>query len=159
MRYLTLLIFLFVFTFGHGYAAVVAAPVSPVAEATQLNRAELETQLGRKLKFSERIAFGILKKKASKQKNAAEGDGQTDGLAVTSFVIGIASILLLFANGIGFLTAIAGLVLGIVALGRINRNPGFRSGKGMAIAGIAINGGLIFLTLLLVAIFIATFEL
>lgn len=161
MKLLPILVCLFLFTTGQGRAAVAAPPVvveNSVTETTSLNRADLEAQLGRKLKFTERIAFGMLKKKARKQQKAAAGDGKTDGLAVTSFVVGVASILLLFANGIGFLTAIVGLVLGIVALSRINRNPGFRSGKGLAIAGIAINGGLIFLTLLALAIVIAAFS-
>lgn len=158
MRYFALLLFLFVFTPGQTNAAAVAAPVSQITGATPLSRTELETQLGRKLKFSERIAFGVLKGKLRKQAKTAAPEGKTDGLAIASFVIGLASILLLFANGLGFLTAITGLVLGIVSLGRINRNPGFRSGSGFAIAGIAINSTLIFLSFLALVILIAAFN-
>jgi hypothetical protein len=116
----------------------------------------MEARLGRKLKFTERIALGIVIRKARKQQRRAQNNGITDGLAVTSFIVGIGSVLML-ASGVGFLTAIIGLILGIVSLGRINRNPEFRTGKGLAIAGIAINGGLIFLVLLVLTIFIGSF--
>ena len=141
-----------------------AALASPIAEIPLVNEKEItldrvamEARLGRKLKFSERITLGMLKRKVRKQKRQAQSNGRTDGLAVTSFIVGIGSIFLLAAGGLGFFTAIAGLVLGIISLGRITRNPDFRSGKGLAIAGVAINGGLIFLTLLAVALFIGTF--
>jgi hypothetical protein len=116
----------------------------------------MEAHLGRKLKFGERIALGIVKRKARKQQRRNENNGITDGLAVASLVVGIGSILLL-AGGIGILTAIIGLIMGIVSLGRINRNPEFRTGKGLAIAGIAINGGVIFLVILVLTIFLNTF--
>jgi len=160
------LLFLFCGVFlsmGHLDAALAAPPT--VAETTAatptaiiVDRADLEAHLGRKLTFKERIAFGIVKRKARRQEKRAQNNGVTDGLGVASFVIGLGSILLLTAAGLGFLTAIVGLVLGIVSLGRINRNPEFRTGKGFAIAGIAINGGVIFLALLFFAFVVSAFN-
>jgi hypothetical protein len=55
------------------------------------------------------------------------------GLAVASLVLGIISIPTLGLLGVGAITA---LVLGVIALKRIKREPEIHSGKGMAIAGI-----------------------
>lgn len=161
MKFLLLLFCCSFLAFGQLEAALAAPPV--LVETTEVNpglktldRAAMEAHLGRKLKFSERIALGIIKRKARKQQRRNQNNGVTDGMAVASLVVGIGSILLL-AGGIGILTAIIGLILGIVSLGRINRNPEFRTGKGLAIAGIAINGGVIFLVILVIAIFLNTF--
>jgi type II secretory pathway pseudopilin PulG len=56
------------------------------------------------------------------------------GLAITSLVLGILSIPSLGCLGIG---ALLGVVLGIVALVRANREPQVYGGKGFAIGGIA----------------------
>lgn len=55
------------------------------------------------------------------------------GMAMASLIIGILSILTLSCFGVGALT---GLVLGIVALLRANKEPSVFGGKGMAIGGI-----------------------
>jgi prepilin-type processing-associated H-X9-DG protein len=59
---------------------------------------------------------------------------KTSGLAIASLVLGI----------LGFcsfgLTAIAGLILGIVALARINRSNGMVKGRGIALAGTIVSG-------------------
>jgi prepilin-type processing-associated H-X9-DG protein len=70
---------------------------------------------------------------------------KTSGLAVTSLVLGILG---LFSCGI---TALVGLVLGIVALVKIKNSQGRLSGNGLAIAGIAVSG----LFLLMLPIFAA----
>ncbi len=59
---------------------------------------------------------------------------KTSGLAIASLVLGILG---LFCFG---LTAVVGLVLGIVALVKINKSQGRLAGKGIAIAGIATSG-------------------
>lgn len=59
---------------------------------------------------------------------------KTSGLAITSLVLGV-----LGAVSCG-LTALVGLVLGIVALVKINKSQGRLSGGGLAIAGIAVSG-------------------
>ncbi len=58
---------------------------------------------------------------------------RTPGLAITSVVLGFLGLCT-----VG-LTAIAGLVTGIVSLRRINRQGGKRSGRGVAIAGIWVS--------------------
>lgn len=59
------------------------------------------------------------------------------GLAVSSLVLGILAFLTGFIV-LGFLFAIAGLILGFLALGRVRK--GTASGKGMAIAGLILSG-------------------
>lgn len=59
---------------------------------------------------------------------------KTSGLAIASLVLGVLGI---FTLG---LTAIVGLVLGIIALVQINRSKGQLGGLGLAIAGIAVSG-------------------
>jgi len=58
---------------------------------------------------------------------------RTSGMAVASLVLGILGI---FSAG---LLAIPGLVFGIIALNRINRNRGRLRGQGLAIAGISVS--------------------
>lgn len=55
------------------------------------------------------------------------------GLAIASLVLGIINIPTLGLLGVGAITAI---VLGVVAIGRIKKEPATYGGKGMAIAGI-----------------------
>jgi prepilin-type processing-associated H-X9-DG protein len=62
------------------------------------------------------------------------GAGNTSGLAIASLVLGIIG---LFLCGIG---EIVGLVLGIVALVKINQSGGALRGRGLAIAGIVLSG-------------------
>ncbi|MFK8165501.1 MAG: DUF4190 domain-containing protein [Lewinella sp.] len=161
MKFLLFLFCCVLLSVGHLEAALAAPPiaVSDAASAPPLmDRTAIEAHLGRRLKFTERIAFRVLQRKARKQQKKTQNNGLTDGLAVTSLVVGLGSIILLFANFLGFFTAIVGLILGIISLARINRNPEFRTGKGLAIAGIAINGGVVFLTLLAIAIIISAFN-
>jgi Domain of unknown function (DUF4190) len=73
---------------------------------------------------------------------------QTNGLAIASLVASIAGIPLSFLCYLGLPLAIVGIVLGIVALGQVNRTH--QQGRGLAIAGIAI--GSVTLTLLLISI-------
>ncbi len=56
---------------------------------------------------------------------------KTSGMAIASLVLGIL--------GICGITALVGLILGIVSLGRINRSGGRLSGQGLAIAGICVS--------------------
>jgi hypothetical protein len=78
-------------------------------------------------------------------------------LAITSMILGILSIPTCCCWFIGapFLIAIAALVLGIVAMGKIRGNPQAWKGSGMAVAGIVC--GSIGLLLDLLAIF-TTFD-
>jgi prepilin-type processing-associated H-X9-DG protein len=79
------------------------------------------------------------------QKAAEYREGGTSGKAITSLVLGLFSCLCL-------LLGIPGLILGILGLGDINRSQGRLGGKGLAIAGIAINSIGLVLSLILVPI-------
>lgn len=59
------------------------------------------------------------------------------GLAIASLVVGILSVPLMCLFGLGILTALVGLVLGVVALVKVGRAPQEYGGKGMAIGGVA----------------------
>jgi prepilin-type processing-associated H-X9-DG protein len=65
---------------------------------------------------------------------AGAAPAKTSSMAVISLVLGILG---LFTCGI---TALVGLVLGIIALAKINRSAGRLSGNGLAIAGICTSG-------------------
>lgn len=64
---------------------------------------------------------------------------KTSGLAVTSVILG--------ALGCAGLTAIGGLICGIVALGKINKSEGRQKGKGLAITGICLSGAMLLMAI------------
>jgi hypothetical protein len=68
---------------------------------------------------------------------------KTSGLAITSLVLGV----------LGFcgVTAVVGLILGIVALIKINRSQGRLTGNGFAIAGICVSGFMLLLAVPIMA--------
>ena len=76
---------------------------------------------------------------------AAAAREKTSGLAITSLVLGVLG---LFTCGV---TALVGLILGIVALVKIKNSQGRLSGNGIAIAGTAVSA----IFLLMVPIFAA----
>ncbi|MEO0732738.1 MAG: DUF4190 domain-containing protein [Bacteroidota bacterium] len=127
-----------------------AAIASPPPVWQQYKRATVEKRLGRKLKFKERIALSVVRGKLKRQHRRAtrpRNGGPADGFAIASLVCGILG----WFTGI---TAIPALILGFVSLSRFKRDPQYRTGKGMAIAGIILGGlvillGLIILVLLL----------
>ncbi len=150
-----LLTILFAFTLTPVQAAFVALPVAQEveSESPQLERAYVEQQLGRKLKFKERIALSIVRGKAKRQNRRAAkiaaGEKPVDGYAVASLVCGILAFFTV-------ITGVAAIVLGIIALGRFKRDPQFRTGKGMAIAGI-ITGSLVIIGFLALIAFFGAF--
>lgn len=162
--------FLLLFTaclfFAAPLEAALAAPALPAQTETisaveHLSREAVEAKLGRKLKFTERIALSVVRGKAKKQarklaKNGPDGT-KVDGLSLASMILGILSIVGLVLVPVAILFAIAALVLGIIGLSNINRNPGYLSGRGYAITGIVLGGGLLFLVMLVVVLFALTF--
>jgi type II secretory pathway pseudopilin PulG len=80
----------------------------------------------------------------------APSEPPKQGMAITSLVLGLISLPLMCALGAGLLTAIVGVILGIVALVRSNRSPAEYGGKGLAIGGIAAST-VCFLTVPIVA--------
>lgn len=75
--------------------------------------------------------------------------GESKGMAITALVLGILSPLLACV-GVGFVTALVAVILGIVAMVKANKAPGVYGGKGLAIAG-TILGGLTLVALPIVA--------
>jgi hypothetical protein len=66
----------------------------------------------------------------------AYGAPRSKGLAITSLVLGILSLLTCSLFGIG---AIISIVLGVLALNKANNQPDQYGGKGLAIAGIVLS--------------------
>ena len=64
---------------------------------------------------------------------ATPTETKTSGMAITSLVLGILGI---FTCGV---TSLVGLILGIIALVKINRSGGRLSGNGLAISGICVS--------------------
>jgi type IV pilus assembly protein PilA len=95
------------------------------------SRTDIEAELA-----AENVSSGRVKGGAG----LAASSGRRTGLAIAALVLGILSFPLLCAFGAGIATAIVALVLGIVALVKVNRYPNQYGGKGMAIAGIATGG-------------------
>ena len=72
--------------------------------------------------------------------------GQSEGMAVASLVTGILSIPGHFCCYLGWPLGAVSIILGILAILKINKEPGRWSGKGLAIGGIVASatGFLIF---------------
>ena len=159
------LMFTLSFFFAPPLSAALTAPVAEAAPApsstftpADLSRKAVEARLGRKLKFTERIALSIVRKKAKKQARKRAENGPEDGTitdvpSLLAMIFGILGIIFTFLIGVGILFSIAALVLGIVGLSRVKREAGYRKGKGFAIAGIVL-GGLVLLLLLLVLVIV-----
>jgi prepilin-type processing-associated H-X9-DG protein len=76
---------------------------------------------------------------------AAAGQPKTSGMAIWSLVLGI----------LGFfcgLTALPGLILGFISMGKIKRSNGTLGGEGIALAGTIVSGICLALSLIMVPI-------
>ncbi len=102
----------------------------------QLDRAELEEKLGRKMKLKERMMLKITKRKMKKLSKKASNqrleEAGTNGLAVAGFVCSIVGLLL----SVWLLLAILGIVFSAIALSKIKRTG--EGGRGLAMAGLII---------------------
>ncbi len=153
----------FLFTYS-GYSVPVHAPVNTedhtgiLQQTIPLDRAELETQLGRKLKLKERIALSMLKSKirhAEKRGHTISGEyyqSSTEGFAIAGFVIGIVSILLL-----NLLFGILAIIFSAISLRKIRKYDGLYKGRGLAIAGLVMGIVAVALWLLVISIALAFF--
>ena len=63
-------------------------------------------------------------------------EGQKKGLAIFSLVLGILSFFTFGLLGVG---AITGIILAVVAMGKVKREPWRYGGRGMAIAGLTMS--------------------
>lgn len=75
---------------------------------------------------------------------------KTNGLAITSMVLGILGILLFWFFGLGVLLGILAVIFGFIARGQIAREG--QGGRGMALAGIITGFVAVGLLVLLVLI-------
>jgi len=71
------------------------------------------------------------------------------GMAMAAMICGILSIP---CFGIGLVLGVVAIILGIISLNAINKNPGVQGGKGFALAGIITGVCGLFMTPLLIAI-------
>jgi hypothetical protein len=87
-----------------------------------------------------------------------QGKGETNGLAITSLVLGIAGFFVTFLCGVGIIAWILALVFGYRAKSQIDETGGQQQGRGMAVAGIVlgwIGTGLFALGILILIIVVA----
>ena len=81
---------------------------------------------------------------------------RTNGLAVTSLVLGITAIVTgtSCCCGLGIVPAALGIVFGHVALGQIRRAPAAQPGREMALAGLITSYAAVALQVLMTAVFL-----
>jgi len=106
-------------------ALVVNAPTK--TSQKKFKKADLENQLGRKIKLREWLAFKIIGKKAVSQENSYDNDGT--GLGIAGFILGLLGLI-----SFNFLFALLGVIFTGVALKRMRQtgNPE----RGLAKAGL-----------------------
>jgi len=119
------------------------------SEIANKSNKDIEQLIGRELSIKEKLSFQLLKKKLKNNPNLkfhqAKDELRTEGLAVAGF---ICSLIGIFFAGLVFGTL--AVIFGIVALGKIKRNPETKKGRGLAIAAIVI--GLVVLPLTIIGI-------
>lgn len=64
---------------------------------------------------------------------------KNSGISIASFVLGLIGTIFGCCYGFGLLTAIPGLITGIIALVKTNKSNGMLKGKGFAIAGLILS--------------------
>lgn len=84
------------------------------------------------------------------------GGPRTEPLALPTLICGILSIPAMFCCYAGVPLAIASVVMGIIALGKISSHPEQNEGKGMVIAGMICAGFSILMLILLFALGMAS---
>ncbi|MBK9981398.1 MAG: DUF4190 domain-containing protein [Saprospiraceae bacterium] len=166
MKLKLILPFLFMTLFhpDSGYARHSSSPVNTedhtgiLHQTNPLDRTQIESQLGRKLKFKERIALSILKSKirhAEKKGHALPleySQSSTEGFAIAGFVIGIVSVLL-----ISLLFGILAIVFSAISLSKIRKYDGLYKGRGLATAGLVMGIVAVSLWVLVLALALAFF--
>ncbi|MGB4847419.1 MAG: DUF4190 domain-containing protein [Saprospiraceae bacterium] len=147
-----------------GYANYTPVPINTedhtgiLQQTNPLDRAQIESQLGRKLKFKERIALSILKSKirhAEKKGHAFPSEysqSSTEGFAIAGFVIGIVSVLL-----ISLLFGILAIVFSAISLSKIRKYDGLYKGRGLATAGLVMGIVAVSLWVLVISLALAFF--
>ena len=123
---------------AHAAPTTGRAAVEASATATTLitDAATLEAELGRKLKWRERMALKALNKRLKKaERKAAQTDvvmrPVTSSAAIVGMISGIVSIF--FA---GILLGAVGVIFSLIALSNIRKSGGTLKGNGLAITGL-----------------------
>lgn len=110
----------------------------PVEDILQKDTKALEIQAGRKLSIKEKTALFFTKRKMKKAANTNEKvefeEEKTHGLAIASLVCGIVGFVLMGFVVLGVLA----IIFGAISLKKIRRSGGFLTGRGMAIAGLVL---------------------
>ncbi len=119
-----------------------------IEQIQSMDRKSIESAIGRKLKFKERCALKIMKKKLKKINKSSSSAQENvtrkiEGLGLAGFILGVVG--LFFAP---FLFSTLAVVFGFLSLNRIKRNPEAYTAKGLSIAAIVLGfvgliGGLI----------------
>lgn len=160
LKFILPLLFMTFFHPYSGYATPTQAPVNTedhvgILQQTNIpDRAQIESQLGRKLKFKERIALSILKSKIRHAEKKGQtlpldySQSSTEGFAIAGFVIGIVSLLL-----ISLLFGILAIVFSAISLSKIRKYDGLYKGRGLATAGLVM--GIVAVSLFIVVIALA----
>lgn len=166
MKYIFLLLLLFVLfsgTAAAAFAAPAAAATATTEAATFPTRATVEAQLGRKLKFFERVVYGVAKRKAKRQARRAErGErrtGPVSALSIITFALGVVGLAFLFtsASVVSLILGLGALITGVISLVQFGGKDEYKRGRGLAIAGLAaVPGTIILIVLLLAAAFAAS---
>jgi len=137
-----LLVFLLLIFSTTAATAALATPVEETVasktNATTFDRKAVEARLGRKLRFSERIALGVIKRKANRRARSRKRSGPMDALALTSFGLGILTIIgsLTGSAALFVLLGLGAIVSGVVSLINLGGKSDYKRGRGFAIAGI-----------------------
>ncbi|NJC27459.1 hypothetical protein [Neolewinella antarctica] len=170
MRQIFLLLFTLLLS-APAHAALSIAATPPVASVSapqmfsskDFSAQSAATNLGRKLRFTERLGLAVARGKMKRAKRRAAKSGTdkapADNFALASFGAGILAVLLfaillpqLSALIVAALLGISASAFGFVALLRFRRNRRLRTGKGFAIAGLVLGG---LFTVLMVVFLIA----
>lgn len=76
-------------------------------------------------------------------------------LALASMICGIAGLVLMFC-WVGFLPAVAALIMGFIGRNQINQSGGAQGGSGMALTGIITGAIAVGLSLLIIVVYLVT---
>ncbi len=135
-------------------AALAAIPAEAITTKAAPAEAKATAAKPAKLTWTQRMVAKKIEKQIKKA-NAPEAVKATkaqDTVALLSLIFGGAGLLLLFVGGgFGLLLGIAGLVLGIIGLGRVKKGEAPASSKTMALLGTIFGGVVALLGLIVVA--------
>ena len=109
------------------------------------------TLLGQVPEFADALSSRVSRPPMSAPRADAGVPAKTSGMAITSLVLGILG---LFTCGI---TALVGLVLGLVSMSQIKSSNGRLTGGGVALAGTIVSGAFLLMIPLSFAMFLPAF--